>query len=713
MARANSIDDRHRYGQHYTPPNVAQLLAAFAVQSPEDLVLDPSCGDGRLLQAAMDAKNWLRASRSWKQRSNDSRQDACCPRSSLFGVERSTSAARVARRTGASIAVSDFFDIQPHAEPGGFPNRPFDGIIGNPPYIRHEIVGSKHKLKIQDALLGDRLGAPDVIWPQWSGRSDIYVYFFAHSIRFLRPGGRLVFITASSWLDVGYGAALREFLVNNFRVITIIESGCESFFENASINTAITVLEREPDPKARAGNSIRFVRFNRKLSEILAENRQPDSQPIDAAFRLASRIARGTASAGDAYRLRLVDQPVSSDISSKNLILKKGRLPRAAQQGCAKEGWGKYLHADDVFFKVISRGSSRLRSLSNMASVRFGVKTGANEFFYVTQNGQPANDRRKGGKQATADNRLLALKDVARVRRGITTGANEFFYVSRAREQAGNDGIKQGRRPANGSHGNGSGDRFTLVRDAAGITRRIETRLLSPVVFSLKEIPGVLLEQVESQRLLFNCSLAADQLSGSEAREYIKSGERSGYDQRPTCAARDPWYAVARDMRPAPLIFPSKIGERWVVALNRARVFEDKKLYGIFPNRGVSELALAALLNSTWARYFAEITCRQMTGAQAIADIDVAVAERIAIPDPRELSPFLIRRLEASISDLSQRAVGSVFEEVTLADRRRLDALTLEAIGFTAKAEREEMLAQLYEAVTRLVRVRLLKARNG
>jgi hypothetical protein len=60
-------------------------------------------------------------------------------------------------------------------------------------------------------------------------------------------------------------------------------------------------------------------------------------------------------------------------------------------------------------------------------------------------------------------------------------------------------------------------------------------------------------------------------------------------------------YGVAREMKPVPLIFPSKIGERWVIALNPAGVFEDEKLYGIFPAEGVSELVLAALLNWTWA----------------------------------------------------------------------------------------------------------------
>ena len=145
------------------------------------------------------------------------------------------------------------------------------------------------------------------------------------------------------------------------------------------------------------------------------------------------------------------------------------------------------------------------------------------------------------------------------------------------------------------------------------------------------------------------------------------------------------------------------------MALNRARVFEDKKLYGIFPRPRVPKLVLAALLNSTWARYYTEVTCRQMTGAQAIADIDVAVAERIMIPDPRQLSATMKRKIESAIKAIARRPVLSIFEEVKRADRRRLDELTLAAIGFTDKAERKNALDQLYQAMTKLVRARIDK----
>src|SRR4030095_6457004 len=188
-AMANARDEQHRYGQHYTPHEVAKLLAAFAVRSPNDLVFDPSCGDGRLLEQALQVKRQL-----FRRRSGASELS-----SQVFGVERSALAVEAARRTGACVAVADFFEVEPgvslnhsmsppdtHDGLGkSFPAE-FDAIIGNPPYIRQEVIGVRGKRRIEARLARDRAASPGVFWPGWSGRSDIYVYFFAHSIRFLK-----------------------------------------------------------------------------------------------------------------------------------------------------------------------------------------------------------------------------------------------------------------------------------------------------------------------------------------------------------------------------------------------------------------------------------------------------------------------------------------------------------------------------------------------
>ena len=677
---AKKKDERHRYGQHYTPLEVARVLAAFAVRTPTDVILDPSCGDGRLLEEARERCKDLRGRRTMEPK-NLTRN--------LFGIERSASAARLAEKSGAEIVCADFFDVEPGTRLKGKIKLPrqFDAVIGNPPYIRQELMGARDKRRVEKRLERGRIESPEICWPRWSGRSDIYVFFFAHATRFLKPGGRLVFLTASSWLDVSYGAALREFLCKNFKIISIVESTAESFFEDASVNTTITVLEREIDQRVRDANVVRFVQLKRPLDEMFLNKSKNLNAVIDdgvARRKKAAEFARSIEQASaslelDTHRIRVIDQR---------------DLP-GAETSKTESGWGKFLRADELFFKVIKRAGAKLKRLSDMAEVRFGVKTGANDFFYV-KDADPNNAQRNG--RGTKVN-LLPLADIASVRRGITTGANEFFYVRAV------EGCSKEKQESQSLEA-------IIVEDKSGARHKIESRFLSPVVFSLKEISGVLLEKKPAAKLFFNCSDETDAIAGTAAFDYIRGGERAGYHLRPTCAARYPWYGAARGRKPAPLIFPSKVGERWVIALNRARVFEDKKLYGIFPRKGVSKTVLAALLNSTWARYYAEVTCRQMTGAQAIADIDVIVAERILLPDPRELSTDIKKALESALKTLSRRPIFSVFEEVTRADRRKLDDLVLAAIGFTARSEREELLDQLYESVTKLVRERVDKSRK-
>src|SRR6185295_16211514 len=100
------------------------------------------------------------------------------------------------------------------------------------------------------------------------------------------------------------------------------------------------------------------------------------------------------------------------------------------------QGWGKFLRADDVFFRILERGGARLQPLSGLARVRFGVKTGANDFFYINEDRQKEGGKGKRAKgEGPRENRLQALNNLASVRRGLTTGANDFFYLTRPSTQ--------------------------------------------------------------------------------------------------------------------------------------------------------------------------------------------------------------------------------------------------------------------------------------
>ncbi|HKV41071.1 MAG TPA: hypothetical protein VJX67_17825, partial [Blastocatellia bacterium] len=643
---------------------------------------------------------------------------------------------------------------------------------GNPPYIRQEVMGSSDKTRIR-SVLGSNAGAdarrrgrqkmarltskgngrparddnrrslngvsrvlseetgpanqqsaPDrrIYFPEWSGRSDIYVYFFAHGARFLKPGGRLVFITASSWLDVEYGSALQEFMLRNFKVLAIVESGVESFFEGASVNTAITVLERDLATDGRDQNIVRFVQLRRPLDQVLAVSASltgaGSSHGLAGPQSLEFARWLETAQAGDSnmsLRIRTVVQQELRDTlipSIKNAgQTSRVALPSTAfQENRGRSGitWGKYLRAGDVLFRILDKSRQRLLALAKLASVRFGVKTGANDFFYV----RPKHDA-GADKVAEADS-LRRLEEIASVRRGMTTGANEFFYVKPlAARDAGADltastaGFRQRAGAKRDETTLGSGSDLVLVEDGTGQTHQIESRFLAPVVFSLKELRGIVIPPDANRRCFFNCSSDGQELKGSKALDYIRFGEDSGFHRRPTCRNRRPWYSIVREMKPAPLIFPSKVGERWLVAINSAGMYEDKKLYGVFPGPGVPLDLLAAVLNSTWARYYTEITCRQLTGAQAIADIDVRVAEQILLPDLAAVGDSQAGELSSALDELCARPIVSIFEETSMADRRRLDDVVLKVMGFDEELERREVLEELYDAATNLVRRRL------
>ena len=108
-------------------------------------------------------------------------------------------------------------------------------------------------------------------WPglRLTGRSDLHCYFWPAAARLLKPDGYFGFLTSSSWLDVEYGFALQGWMLRHFRILAIMESAAEPWFEDARVKTCVTILQRCDDEAARMANRVRFVRFARKLADII------------------------------------------------------------------------------------------------------------------------------------------------------------------------------------------------------------------------------------------------------------------------------------------------------------------------------------------------------------------------------------------------------------------------------------------------------------
>lgn len=180
---------RRASGAVYTPAAIIASMTAWADSEDKPVrVVDPGAGSGRFLMAA-------------GQR---------FPKATLMGVECDPLAALMLR---ANLAVCGFADraevIVDDYRAITLPTVRGRGrtlFIGNPPYVRHHDIGAAWKTWF--AASAARVGI------RASKLAGLHIHFFFKTLELARRGDIGVFVTAAEWLDVNYGSALRELLVD-------------------------------------------------------------------------------------------------------------------------------------------------------------------------------------------------------------------------------------------------------------------------------------------------------------------------------------------------------------------------------------------------------------------------------------------------------------------------------------------------------------------
>jgi hypothetical protein len=211
-----------------------------------------------------------------------------------------------------------------------------------------------------------------------------------------------------------------------------------------------------------------------------------------------------------------------------------------------------------------------------------------------------------------------------------------------------------------------------------------------PLLASLREARSP--ERAICGRVLFRPATPS-----TAALRYVARGEAAGVHARPTCAARSPWWRLAPGRGPAPVLYPAKIGARAFAFLNEAGLWEDKKWHALFP-RAAPAWQVALVLAATPVRLAVDAGARQLTGAQAIADVDCRVLAAAPFPAPAAL--------EAIAAELAELRPALAREEVTTdlaamlgrASQRALDAAVGRALGLS-RAEIERTRADLLDRV--------------
>lgn len=217
FCRIMSPEQRRPLGATYTPDTIIHAMLAWAAtQLDPDRIIDPGAGSARFLVAA-------------------GRQFS---RSDLIGVELDPLAALLARGhlAAAGLAERSHVAVQDYREVRLRPREGRTLYIGNPPYVRHHLLGPQWKAWLVTTARKYGLNASQL--------AGLHVHFFLATAESARPGDVGVMITAAEWLDVNYGRLVRELLLGilGAKQIHVIEPAALPFAGTAT-TAAITGFE--------------------------------------------------------------------------------------------------------------------------------------------------------------------------------------------------------------------------------------------------------------------------------------------------------------------------------------------------------------------------------------------------------------------------------------------------------------------------------------
>lgn len=609
---ALSPEERRADGQFYTPPAIARALVEWALAAPSTGETDATTNDEslpRILDPAAGAGAFALAAHDRLVSALDATPEAAVDRIALVDVNGrplSLAAEALADRTGVTpnavrTRTASFFDCQPGAllHDGGNPPG-FDAVVGNPPFVRHEDLDDKDHYRDHLAALGPGGESPYRDGDRApSGRSDASVYFLTHATRFLRPGGRLAFVAPRKWLTARYGESLRAFVADHYRVAAVATFP-DRAFDGALVDTLLVLLERRADPEGPA----RLVGFS---------GRPDGGALVAAACGSHGRSSRwpDDGPAGDRHGRGGTDGPPGSVVSEQAVSERAGRrvvdLPRGRFRDAAK--LAHYLDAPRPVLELL--GSDALAPLGALADVTYGYKTGANDFFFLDREDRerwPVADRFLSPAVTSlrqVDGRAVSPADVD------TAVLDVHDYVE-------------------GVLGDGTG--------AAAAD--------SPATASAGD-PAATVE----------AALARD--GHDVLRSYVERGERRGYDERSTCAARRVWFDLG-PLDPPAVLHPKFFDERVVVARNRGGLVPSNAIDCLRLCEGVAPAALLGALNSTLHRTLLECFGRaEGGGALQLMTYELSA---VSVLDIRALSGGHRRRIagafEAVVAAESEWAGG-------------------------------------------------------
>lgn len=233
-------------------------------------------------------------------------------------------------------------------------------LLSNPPYVRHHYIDKEQKKSLRNILKTE-------IGLALSGFAGLYCYFILLAHKWLKPNAISGWLIPSEFMDVNYGSKLKEYLLNNVKLLRIhmynpeeckfndaLVSSCVVWFKNESIEESYNVkfsyggthtsperelsIEREQLKKCKKWTQL----FNRCIDELYSDK-------VNTSLGDFFSIKRGIATGDNNFFILSKEQIVELNLNMDFFIpiLPSPRYLKCDEVFCDKNG---YPRLDTQYF---------------------------------------------------------------------------------------------------------------------------------------------------------------------------------------------------------------------------------------------------------------------------------------------------------------------------------------------------------------------------
>lgn len=210
-------------GGYYTPRIITDFISKWAINTGNERVLEPSCGDGGFLCSIVQRIESVNTEKTVAEM--------------VTGVEVCKKEALKAEKYGAQIVCSDFFEFYKTSVVN---KKTYDVIVGNPPFIRYQDFDEKSR-DLAFEFMKEAGFHPTKL-------TNIWLPFLVLSSLALNENGKLGMVIPAELFQVNYAAETRKFLSEYFDRLTLITFH-KLVFEEIQQEVILLLGEKNSDDK--------------------------------------------------------------------------------------------------------------------------------------------------------------------------------------------------------------------------------------------------------------------------------------------------------------------------------------------------------------------------------------------------------------------------------------------------------------------------------